>query len=79
MIDEDFIKALLSKHTFLEFIHQTDYLTLDCPAENIIDFTKSLRDQETFDLLVDLTAIDHGQSQLGQLKGQRFPDPAEIS
>lgn len=60
MIDEDFIKVLLGKHTFLEFNHQTDYLTLDCPAENIIDFTRSLRDQETFDLLVDLTAIDHG-------------------
>ena len=60
MIDEDFIKALLSKHAFLNLNHQTDYLTLDCPAEDIVEFAKCLRDEETFDLLVDLTAIDHG-------------------
>ena len=48
MIDEDFIKALLSKHTFLEFNHQTDYLTLDCPAENIIDFTKLVKKHTLF-------------------------------
>tara|TARA_B100000963_G_scaffold360045_1_gene389447 strand:- start:17394 stop:18014 length:621 start_codon:yes stop_codon:yes gene_type:complete len=60
MIDEDFIKALLSKHAFLNLNHQTDYLTLDCPAEEIVEFAKCLRDEETFDLLVDLTAIDHG-------------------
>ncbi|MEE3061250.1 MAG: NADH-quinone oxidoreductase subunit C, partial [Verrucomicrobiota bacterium] len=60
MIDEDFIKTLLSKHAFLNLNHQTDYLTLDCPAEDIVEFAKCLRDEETFDLLVDLTAIDHG-------------------
>ena len=60
MIDEDFIKALLSEHAFLNLNHQTDYLTLDCPAEEIVEFAKCLRDEETFDLLVDLTAIDHG-------------------
>ena len=60
MIDEDFIKALLSKHAFLNLNHQTDFLTLDCPAEDIVEFAKCLRDEETFDLLVDLTAIDHG-------------------
>ena len=37
-------------------------LTLDCPAEDIVEFAKCLRDEETFDLLVDLTAIDHGKT-----------------
>jgi len=42
--------------------HREDCLTLDCPADSVIEFSRHLRDEETFDLLVDLTAVDHGET-----------------
>jgi len=61
MIDDCFVKSLLEEHPFLELKHQEDCLTLLCPSEDIIAFCTNLRDERTFDLLVDLTAIDHGE------------------
>lgn len=60
MIDEDFVKSLLSGRDYLDVLHHTDCLTLTCPPEHLCGFCSHLRDEETFDLLVDLTAIDHG-------------------
>ncbi len=60
MIDEDFVKSVLSGRDFLSLIHQNDCLTLNCEPESIGEFCLFLRDEQTFDLLVDLTAIDHG-------------------
>ncbi|MDA7822825.1 NADH-quinone oxidoreductase subunit C [Opitutales bacterium] len=60
MIDDDFVKSLLNGRDYLSFKHHEDCLTINCLPESLVDFTKHLRDEETFDLLVDLTAVDHG-------------------
>lgn len=61
MIDDDFIKSLLEKNGSLSRRESIDCLTLDCPADQLEDVVLSFRDDEGFDLLVDLTAIDHGE------------------
>ena len=61
MIDQDFTKDLLGKKDYLELFGHQDCLTLSCKDQNWVDFAKYLRFEETFDLLVDLTAIDHGE------------------
>jgi NADH-quinone oxidoreductase subunit C len=42
--------------------HHDDCLTLDCGESEVKQLFLHLRDEETFDLLVDLTAIDHGET-----------------
>ncbi len=61
MIDKDFTEDLLSKHDFLTLVSHFDCLTLTCLAERWVDFAKYLRLEDTFDLLVDLTAVDYGE------------------
>jgi NADH-quinone oxidoreductase subunit C len=61
MIDDEFTKALLEKKGFLSRRESIDCLTMDCPADQLPDLVLSLRDEEGFDLLVDLTAIDQGE------------------
>jgi NADH-quinone oxidoreductase subunit C len=61
MIDDEFTKALLEKKGFLSRRDSLDCLTVDCPADRLVDMTLALRDEDGFDLLVDLTAIDHGE------------------
>jgi NADH-quinone oxidoreductase subunit C len=60
MIDEDFVKSLLAGHDFIKVMHQEDCLTISCEPQYLPKICLHLRDEETFDLLVDLTAIDHG-------------------
>ena len=60
MIDQDFTNSLLDRFDSSSFRHHEDCLTLDCNPSSIKDLLTHLRDEETFDLLVDLTAIDHG-------------------
>jgi NADH-quinone oxidoreductase subunit C len=60
-MDEDFIHALLKKNAFLSKRESLDILTLDCPSDNYRDLIRSFRDEEGFELLADLTAIDHGE------------------
>jgi len=62
MIDDDFVSSLLKRFPFLSLRHQLDCLTLVCPPDSVVDFAQHLRDEETFDLLADLTAIDHGET-----------------
>lgn len=61
MIDQDFTDSLLEKFSSVSLRHHDDCLTLDCEPNAIVEFLSHLRDEETFDLLVDLTGIDHGQ------------------
>ena len=61
MIDQDFVNDLLAKHDYLAFISHVDCLTLSCHRDYWVDFANYLSFEETFDLLVDLTAIDHGE------------------
>ncbi len=61
MIDQDFTNELLAKHDYLDFISHKDCLTLACNREHWVEFASYLSLEETFDLLVDLTAIDHGE------------------
>ncbi|MEK9772606.1 MAG: NADH-quinone oxidoreductase subunit C [Opitutae bacterium] len=60
MIDEDFVKSLLTGREYLKVLHQKDCLTLACQSQSLPELCIHLRDEETFDLLVDITAIDHG-------------------
>jgi NADH-quinone oxidoreductase subunit C len=60
MIDEDFVRSLLSGREYLTVLHQKDCLTLACEPGSLVELCTHLRDEETFDLLVDVTAIDHG-------------------
>ena len=60
MIDEDFAQVLLEKHGFLSQRENSDCLTVDCPSAHLVELSRSFRDEEGFEMLVDLTAIDHG-------------------
>ena len=60
MIDEDFTKSLLEKHSYLSQRESIDWFTVECPDSELVSFTKSMRDDEGFEILIDLTAIDHG-------------------
>jgi NADH-quinone oxidoreductase subunit C len=61
MIDEDFTKSLLEKHSYLSPRESIDWFTVECPDTELVSFTKSMRDDEGFEILIDLTAIDHGE------------------
>ena len=61
MIDQDFTDELLAKNSYLGFISHEDCLTLSCKRDHWVEFACYLSLEETFDLLVDLTAIDHGE------------------
>ena len=61
MIDQDFTDSLLSHFETVTKRHHEDCLTIDCDVTEIPKLFLHLRDEETFDLLVDLTAIDHGE------------------
>ena len=61
MIDQDFTDSILAKFSSVAKRHHDDCLTLDCDSISVKDVLLHLRDEETFDLLVDLTAIDHGE------------------
>ena len=61
MIDEDFTKSLLEKHSYLSQRESVDWFTVECPDSELVSFTKSMRDDEGFEILIDLTAIDHGE------------------
>ena len=61
MIDQDFTESLLSRFKSVTKRHHEDCLTLECDSSEVAELLFHLRDEETFDLMVDLTAIDHGE------------------
>ena len=61
MIDKEFIGALLEKHGFLSKRESIDCLTVDCPPDRLEELALSLRDEDGFEMLVDLSGIDHGE------------------
>ena len=61
MIDEEFSTELLGKHPYLSHRDSIDWLTVESPPEKLFQFLQSLRDSYGFDILIDLTAIDHGE------------------
>ena len=61
MIDEEFSSELTRKYSFLTKRESIDWLTVECSPQNLIALLQSLRDQEGFDILIDLTAVDHGE------------------
>ena len=61
MIDEEFSDSLLKKHSHLSMRKSVDCLTLECSDKHLVSFLTSLKTDEGFELLVDLTAIDHGE------------------
>ena len=61
MIDEEFSSELIRKYSFLSKRESVDWLTVECSPKNLVNLLQSLRDQEGFDILIDLTAVDHGE------------------
>jgi len=61
MIDDEFSSELMRKYSFLSKRVSVDWLTVECSPKNLVDLLQSLRDQEGFDILIDLTAVDHGE------------------
>ena len=61
MIDEDFTVSLLKKHSYLSQRNSIDWFNVECPDSELVSFTQSMRDDEGFEILIDLTAIDHGE------------------
>ena len=63
MIDEDFTKSLLTKHSHLSQRESIDWLTVECAPGGLLSLVQSMRDIEGFEILIDLTAIDHGEGE----------------
>ena len=63
MIDEDFTNGILQKHPFLNKVSHADCLCLSCPPEHWMEIAEFFCHEETFDMLVDLTAIDQGEEK----------------
>ena len=61
MIDEEFSGSLLKKHSHLSMRKSVDCLTVECSDKQLVSLLTSLKNDEGFELLVDLTAIDHGE------------------
>ena len=60
MIDDEFTKTFLEKRLSFEE-GKFDCLTMDCPSDKLSNWFALFVMRRTFDLLVDLTAIDHGE------------------
>ena len=52
MIDEDFTKSLLEKHSYLTQRDSVDWLTVECAPEKLVSFVQSLRDLEGFEIFM---------------------------
>ncbi|MFP4282858.1 MAG: NADH-quinone oxidoreductase subunit C [Opitutales bacterium] len=50
---------LLAHFSFLRLRESLDHPAYDCPREELIECLRALRDEHGFDLLSDVTAIDH--------------------
>jgi NADH-quinone oxidoreductase subunit C len=53
------IHAIYSAHPYLEERPSSDWKAFNCPSDQLLSFLQALRDEHQFDLLADLTAIDH--------------------
>ena len=56
-------KALLEKHPFLTERESGDWPAFNCPQNQLYELLKELKEDEGFDFLADLTAIDHFKTQ----------------
>lgn len=53
------LSAIRETHSCLQERESADWPAFNCPLENILGVLQSLRDDYHFDLLADLTAVDH--------------------
>ena len=53
------IQSIHKAHPYLTERETADWPAFNCPQANISEFLQHLRDEEGFDFLSDLTAIDH--------------------
>ena len=61
-MDEEWSNELGKRYGFLTRRNSCDCAAFNCPADQLLDFCQALRDQEGCDLLVDVTAVDWGES-----------------
>lgn len=62
MPEESPLPELLAKHPFLRARPSSDHPAVDCPPERLPELLRALRDEAGYDLLIDLTAIDAGET-----------------
>lgn len=56
---DDFLTLLLGQFAFLSARPSLDLPAVDCPQDQLLAFLRHLRDDRHFDMLMDVTAIDH--------------------
>lgn len=56
---EERIQDIGEKHPYLEERASRDVQAVNCPRERLVEFLRAMRDEEQFDLLADVTAIDY--------------------
>lgn len=56
---DDFLTRLLGQFAFLSARPSLDLPAVDCPQDQLLAFLRHLRDDRHFDMLMDVTAIDH--------------------
>lgn len=60
-MDDEWAKKLGKRFAFLSPRESADCVAFDCPASKLLEFCNALADQEGFELLADLTAVDWGE------------------
>lgn len=60
-MDEELASGLGERHAFLSILESTDCPAFSCPPSHLLELAESLRDQEGFEMLVDVTAVDWGE------------------
>ena len=50
---------LLARYDFLQLRESLDHLAYNCPSDRLMALLQALRDEHGYDLLSDVTAIDH--------------------
>ncbi|MGA1205074.1 MAG: NADH-quinone oxidoreductase subunit C [Opitutales bacterium] len=56
------IQPILKAHPYLSERDSADHPAVNCPQEKLVEFLSYLKNEQGFDFLSDLTAIDHFES-----------------
>ena len=62
-MDDALRKEFFDRFNFLTIRESKDHLAFNCPNTNLLEFSRSLKNDFSYDLLVDLTAVDWDSSE----------------
>ena len=57
-MQDEFLNGLVESFDYLENRPSVDWPAVDCPSDRLLEFLEILKDNQGFDMLSDLTAID---------------------